>query len=490
VPTGDCQQGGTWERLLYCLDRSVREYTIQMDADVLAVGPDLKQVAACVAANRSFAVTDGFGRQTLGEAAAMAEATPSNYIGIVAERAFARFPGKQVLHYVRASSGFAGFAKGGFERDRIESFHQTMAGLVGEARWREWGSEQCASNFAVANGLDPVVLPYPEYASFGPRVLPERAKLLHFIGRHRFLDGYYADRIQKVIRLASASNTVSPTYRTTTAKSLESRPLAFARSLVPSSFAPYLGWRLRGRRERTQLQMRPRSEFRSSPGPGPQFEMRPRSASNNDYGVAYEIFVHNILFPPVWIPPERVQLIVDVGANVGMSCLWWLSNYWRARVIAFEPHPDHVSQARANIALNGWQDRVELHQAGAGASAGRAMLSDAGTSSSLVGPIKRGIEVEIVDFFEMIGGQHIDILKMDIEGAEVELLQDERFGQLSIGALVMEWHRPDEQGRGGRDWCVARVEEANFRTYVTHETSSVTGMLWAYREPPQGLWVG
>src|SRR6185312_7799745 len=195
--------------------------------------------------------------------------------------------------------------------------------------------------------------------------------------------------------------------------------------------------------------------------------MRPLSASNNDYGVAYEIFVHNILFPPVWVPPERVQLIVDIGANVGMSCLWWLSNYWRARVIAFEPHPDHVSQARANIALNGWQDRVELHQAGAGTSPRRAMLSDAGTSSSLIGPIKRGIEVEIVDFFEMIGGQHIDILKMDIEGAEVELLQDERFGQLSIGTLVMEWHRPDEQGRGGRDWCVTRVEEANFRTYVT-----------------------
>lgn len=28
IPTGPCQRGGTWERLLYVLDRSEREYTI------------------------------------------------------------------------------------------------------------------------------------------------------------------------------------------------------------------------------------------------------------------------------------------------------------------------------------------------------------------------------------------------------------------------------------------------------------------------------
>src|SRR3954453_81229 len=43
IPTGDCQRGGTWERLLYVLDRSESEYTIQLDADTLAVG-DLDEV--------------------------------------------------------------------------------------------------------------------------------------------------------------------------------------------------------------------------------------------------------------------------------------------------------------------------------------------------------------------------------------------------------------------------------------------------------------
>src|SRR3954462_8287562 len=33
IPTAPCQRGGTWERLLFCLDRSERDYTIQIDAD-------------------------------------------------------------------------------------------------------------------------------------------------------------------------------------------------------------------------------------------------------------------------------------------------------------------------------------------------------------------------------------------------------------------------------------------------------------------------
>ena len=59
-------------------------------------------------------------------------------------------------------------------------FHQVMEGWSAK-RWREWGSEQCGSNFAIANSPDPVVLPYPEYASFERRVRrqPGQVPALH-----------------------------------------------------------------------------------------------------------------------------------------------------------------------------------------------------------------------------------------------------------------------------------------------------------------------
>lgn len=48
IHTGACQRGGTWERLLYVLDRSESEYTIQLDADTLTVGDNLEEVIRCV----------------------------------------------------------------------------------------------------------------------------------------------------------------------------------------------------------------------------------------------------------------------------------------------------------------------------------------------------------------------------------------------------------------------------------------------------------
>src|SRR3954453_14852348 len=245
VDTAPCQRGGTWERLVYCLDRSAREYTIQLDADTLAVAGDMAEVAACVAANRAFAITDGFARQTLAEAAAMDEATPNQYIGIVTERALARYPGGDRLHYVRASSGFAGFAKGGFSRADIGAFHEVMEGLVGE-RWREWGSEQCGSNFAIANSPKPVVLPYPEYASFERRVRRQQAKFLHFIGRYRYVEGYYIGRMQEVMGARA---------RTRQAPAVARRPLV--QGVTANSVPAYLRWGVTGRTGKPQVELKP-----------------------------------------------------------------------------------------------------------------------------------------------------------------------------------------------------------------------------------------
>jgi hypothetical protein len=124
-------------------------------------------------------MADGAAIQLMTEAAANAQATENDHIVIATERAFDRHPGRERLKYVRGSSGFAGFAKGGFSRARIEEFHANMTELMGE-RWREWGSEQCGSNFAVANSPGAVVLPYPQYTSFYPGVDVLKGKFFSF----------------------------------------------------------------------------------------------------------------------------------------------------------------------------------------------------------------------------------------------------------------------------------------------------------------------
>lgn len=199
IATGPCQRGGTWERLLYLLDHAQDEYAIQMDADTLTFGPDVAEVVHCAENNIAFTISNaGSPIQPMLDIVENARAMKSNYVGIVAETMFDRYPGAEHLKYVRASSGFVGLARGGIAKKQIESFHIEGEKLLG-ARWTEWGTEQSASNFAVANTPGAIVLPFPKYANFWPEHKRGNSSFLHFIGAHRYLDDYFATLGQGVI---------------------------------------------------------------------------------------------------------------------------------------------------------------------------------------------------------------------------------------------------------------------------------------------------
>jgi hypothetical protein len=211
IDTGRCQRGGTWERLIYILDRARDAYVIQVDCDTLAQGADLDEVAYCVANNLPFTLSDGWPLVTMRAAAETARAIPGNQPGIVAERSLDHYPSCDRLLYVRGSSGFTGFSKSGFSRERLDEFDANMSTLTG-AVWRGWGTEQCASNFVVANSPRPVVLPFPSYSCFFPGGPRSEAKFLHFIGSHRFDENFYAQQaLVAIAELAADSRAPSAT---------------------------------------------------------------------------------------------------------------------------------------------------------------------------------------------------------------------------------------------------------------------------------------
>jgi hypothetical protein len=202
IDTGTCQRGGTWERLVFCLDHAKDKYVIQIDSDVFAFGRNLTEVLSFANGNVPFTMTDGTEIVPMHAASGWAqEDAQNNHIGHAVARAFERYPGAEGLRYVHGSSGFTGFARGAMLRKEIETFHQEMSKLMGP-RWTEWGTEQCASNFAIANSPGAVVLPYPTYSSFHPGGPRMEAKCLHFIGSHRFEEDFFAGRAREEIRRA------------------------------------------------------------------------------------------------------------------------------------------------------------------------------------------------------------------------------------------------------------------------------------------------
>lgn len=205
---------------------------------------------------------------------------------------------------------------------------------------------------------------------------------------------------------------------------------------------------------------------------GPRIRMR--SLVTTDYGVAVDVFHKRCYDIPCELG-ECPRIIVDLGANVGYSVLHWLHRAPKARVIAFEPHPAHVEAIRENLAINGLLSKVDLWPAAVGSRGGTAVLSDCGSSSSIVNAAT-GFTVPVVDLYEAVLPP-VDILKVDIEGAEYDLLDDPRLSMLAPRTLVIEWH-----GSGGYERLRNRLASLGYAVTKTSEGPHQTGLLWAYRE--------
>ena len=455
-----CQRGGTWERLVYCIDRSEREYTIQLDSDTLTVG-DLDEVKDCIVRNRAFTMSDGFTRMTLREAANMGEATPSNYIGIATEKAFAGYEGAEGLYYIRGSSGFAGFAKGGFTRAAITTFHQKMEKLVGERRWREWGTEQSGSNFAIANSPDPIVLPYPEYASFDHHVPRPKVKLFHFIGAFRFDDGYFALRSQETISALTPGAAPVTAPLDDVVDNGNSSASSWAQTLTAESYRRYLSWRLSRKKDPVELELRAHTNSHRYYYRAPHIIL----GGSRDRQSAHEVFVRRIYAPPLWLPPETVNRIVDLAPVQPMSCVWWLANYWRAQVIAYGKDTELANDIRSNVAANRYGARFELYVDDSRNTVSNTCGSSAEQNARLL---------------QLLEGQPTDILSLDLGTRARAILDDPRFATLQIRAVVAKWHDSEAGAPTSRAWCLSRLEKMGYSAYSAPGTARA-GILWAYR---------
>lgn len=239
--------------------------------------------------------------------------------------------------------------------------------------------------------------------------------------------------------------------------------------LTPRSKIRYLLWRLSKARSPIIVQLLT----------GEKLILRPRPTTDLD--TAYEIFVAEVYRPPSSELNFPIQTIVDLGANVGYSCLYWLHQFREAKIAAYEPHPAHVAQIRQHLALNGCAARVSVMEAAVGLREETVLLShDENRSRVLEESEPAGVKVRSVDWITHVGNTKIDFLKIDIEGSEIALLSDPRFGKLQIRALVMEWHTTTKLPNA-REWCLKRLSEFGFRILREDHQTPRAGLMWAVK---------
>lgn len=153
------------------------------------------------------------------------------------------------------------------------------------------------------------------------------------------------------------------------------------------------------------------------------------------------------------LAPQQAGVILDVGANIGVAMLWYARRYPGARIVCFEPNPASFALLEENVRNNGLRSVITHQLAIADQStdlpfyvdrwapggdllhstslAFRAGLATGSTLSTHMLP------AEPLDTYL---DEPVDILKMDIEGAESAVLKAaaELLGQVNV--VQMEYH--------------------------------------------------
>ncbi|HXQ23802.1 MAG TPA: FkbM family methyltransferase [Candidatus Acidoferrales bacterium] len=143
--------------------------------------------------------------------------------------------------------------------------------------------------------------------------------------------------------------------------------------------------------------------------------------------------------------------ILDCGANVGLSTLYFKHLYPQARITAFEADPTIHAVLCENLRVNGAAD-VEVAHAAVWTVNGtidfRCEGADSGVIETLAGNLG-GVtrRVPSVRLRDVLAAQRVDLVKLDIEGAELDVLSDCRDGLRSVDALLLDLHELDPMKR-------------------------------------------
>jgi FkbM family methyltransferase len=209
-----------------------------------------------------------------------------------------------------------------------------------------------------------------------------------------------------------------------------------------------------------------------------------------------EVFFHgDYLFDTETNSPT----ILDCGANIGLATLFFKRLYPEARISCFEADPTTASILKKNVEQNHLRD-VTVHNLMLSNIEGEHhfyIASDVAGSLRMSGTPDRisnhcEILVKAGKLSDYVDGP-VDFLKMDIEGAEFDVMSElKSSGKISqIRRMVIEYHHKID----GQPSCLAKflalLEDAGFEYQIAGNAKGVTRqnvfqdiLIGAYRPRP------
>ncbi len=176
-----------------------------------------------------------------------------------------------------------------------------------------------------------------------------------------------------------------------------------------------------------------------------------------------EIFVNRIYD----IGEVESPYLVDVGANIGLAALYFKHRYDTVSGICFEPDPNITPVLKQNLTTWGCAD-IEVCQAAVGSGSGKLTFHQEGADG---GRVLQNVEVSSASCIEVPCVQlssylrrPVDLLKIDVEGAELEVFREIAGSLGQVHRVFVEIH--SFVGQTQAYWEIFKVlQEAGFRCY-------------------------
>lgn len=207
-----------------------------------------------------------------------------------------------------------------------------------------------------------------------------------------------------------------------------------------------------------------------------------------------EIFINLSYFCRI---DNDAPVIFDIGGNTGISMLFFKKLYPDSTVYCFEPDPDIFAILERNVKENNLKD-VFLINSGVSDYSGKASFYVPSWSSGSSSLFMKKLEIEkgfadrtslgentieekkvkvlrCSQFIEEKGIRHIDLLKIDAEGAEERIISDITPFLNRIDLLVMEFHYAKKFAENKLSFIIAILEKAEFVVSIEP--------LWMTNEP-------
>jgi FkbM family methyltransferase len=165
---------------------------------------------------------------------------------------------------------------------------------------------------------------------------------------------------------------------------------------------------------------------------------------------------------------KKSPIIIDGGSNIGLSVIYLKKLYPESRIFAFEADPKVFKVLKKNLFNFGYSDVILINKALWSSETLLEFAADGADAGRIAHEVdkqkKEKIHIHTVRLRNYLE-QVVDFLKLDIEGAETNVILDCADCLQNVENLFIEYHSfPNEQQR--LDELLHTLKKSNFRIQI------------------------